>query len=75
MTTIARRKGKVITVKNWINGGVVMILDAIANLSLATNYSDCPYTPSQRSHTKQLYFTLRSAYNILSPVLGSNTNN
>ncbi|MHC5715688.1 MAG: hypothetical protein ACYT04_01520 [Nostoc sp.] len=72
---IARRKGKVrVTVKNWINGAVVMILDAIANLSLATNYSDCPYTPSQRSHTKQLYFTLRSAYNILSPVLGSNIN-
>ncbi|MEH1949423.1 MAG: hypothetical protein V7K77_21065 [Nostoc sp.] len=44
---IAPRKGKVITVKNWINGGVVMILDAIANLSLATNYSDCPYTLSQ----------------------------
>lgn len=38
---IARRKSKVrVTVKNWINGGVVMILDAIANLSLATNYSD-----------------------------------
>jgi hypothetical protein len=52
MTPIARRKGKVrVTVKNWINGGVVMILDAIAK-SLATNYSDCPYTPSQRSHTK-----------------------
>ena len=38
---IARRKGKVrVTVKNWINGGVVMILDAIANLSLATNYNN-----------------------------------
>ncbi|MCC5631618.1 hypothetical protein LC613_28215 [Nostoc sphaeroides CHAB 2801] len=66
MTAIAPWSITVITVKNWINGGVVMILDAIANLS---------YTPSQRSHTKQLYFTLRSAYNILSPVLGSNTNN
>ncbi len=65
MTPIARRKGKVrVTVKNWINGGVVMILDAITK-SLATT-AIAP-TPRHSDRTQNNYILHSEALIIFCP--------